>query len=197
MDTNSELRIKLVQSFHDSPTELVLALSGGGSLVLGDLLTVSGASRTLIEASVPYSEESINRYIGRIPEQYCCQRTARYMAMTAFHRGVRYLRAGKMKNKNNNNNSFDAGTFNARSIDVSHDIDDTRFYAKNVVDKMDEDDLDDYVNLIGVGCTASLATDRNKKGEHRFHIATQTLRRTIVFSLQLTKDARTRQEEER
>jgi nicotinic acid mononucleotide adenylyltransferase len=57
--------------------------------------------------------------------------------------------------------------------------------------------LGDYVNLIGVGCTASLATDRNKKGEHRFHIATQTLRRTIIFSLQLTKDARTRQEEER
>jgi nicotinic acid mononucleotide adenylyltransferase len=179
--------------------ELVLVLSGGGSLVLGDLLTVPGASRTLIEASVPYSEESINRYIGRIPEQYCCQRTARYMAMTAFHRGIRHLRAGKMKSKNNNNNnnSFDAGTFNARSIDVSHDINDTRFYAKNVADKMENDDLDDYVNLIGVGCTASLATDRNKKGEHRFHIATQTLRRTIVFSLQLTKDARTRQEEER
>jgi nicotinic acid mononucleotide adenylyltransferase len=190
MDSNLELRIKLIQSFHNSPTELVLALSGGGSLVLSDLLTVSGASRTLIEASVPYSEESLNRYIGRVPEQYCCQRTARYMAMTAFHRGIRHLRAGKMQH------SFVDGMFPTRSIDVSH-IDDARFYAKNVAEDMEEDDLDDYLHLIGIGCTASLATDRNKKGNYRFHIAAQTLRRTIVFSLQLLKDTRTRLEEER
>jgi nicotinic acid mononucleotide adenylyltransferase len=114
------------------------------------------------------------------------------MAMTAFHRGIHYLRAGKTKG------SFVDGISHARSIDVSH-IDDSRFYAKNVVEKMEmeEDDLDDYVNLMGVGCTASLVTDRNKKGNYRFHIATQTLRRTIVFSLQLLKDIRTRQEEER
>ncbi|MDR3199057.1 MAG: hypothetical protein LBU34_14415 [Planctomycetaceae bacterium] len=185
-----ETRIKLIQSFHNSPTELVLALSGGGSLVLGDLLTVPGASRTLIEASVPYSEESLNRYIGRVPEQYCCQRTARYMAMTAFHRGIRYLRSRKTEN------SPVDGIFNTRSVDVSH-IDDTRFYAKNNAEKMEEDDLNDYVNLIGIGCAASLVTDRSKKGNYRFHVATQTLRRTIVFSLQLTKDVRTRQEEER
>ncbi|MDR0338609.1 MAG: hypothetical protein LBI18_16175 [Planctomycetaceae bacterium] len=168
----------------------MLALSGGGSLVLSDLLTVSGASRTLIEASVPYSEESLNRYIGRVPEQYCCQRTARYMAMTAFHRGIRYLRAEKTKN------SLVDGMFNKRSIDVSH-IDDTRFYAKNVVEQLEDEDLGDYVDLIGVGCAASLVTDRDKKGNCRFHIATQTLRRTIVFSLQLLKNSRTRQEEER
>ncbi|MDR2439063.1 MAG: hypothetical protein LBE12_06815 [Planctomycetaceae bacterium] len=190
MDANLETRIKLIQSFHNSPTELVLALSGGGSLVLGDLLTVPGASRTLIEASVPYSEESLNQYIGRIPEQYCCQRTARYMAMTAFHRGIRVLRAGKTKNP------FVDRIFPARSIDVSH-IDNTRFYVKNVTETIEEEDLNDYINLIGIGCTASLVTNRNKKGEYRFHIATQTLRRTIVFSLQLTKDARTRQDEER
>jgi nicotinic acid mononucleotide adenylyltransferase len=191
IDSNFETRIKLIQSFHNSPTELVFALSGGGSLVLGDILTVPGASHTLIEASVPYSEESLNHYIGRVPEQYCCQRTARYMAMTAFHRGIRYLRAGKSEN------AIVDGMFKTRSIDVSH-IDDTRFYAKNGLKKMEEEeDLEDYMNLMGIGCTASLVTNRNKKGDYRFHIATQTLRRTIVFSLQLTKDARTRQEEER
>ncbi|MDR1964128.1 MAG: hypothetical protein LBQ50_10150 [Planctomycetaceae bacterium] len=186
-----EQRTVLIQSLHDSPLELVFVLSGGGSLVLGDLLTVPGASRTLIEATVPYAEESLHRYIGRVPEQCCCQRTARYMAMTAFHRGLRYIKNKKGKH------SFITNPLNPLSIDVSHEIDDTRFYAKNTVEKLEEDDLDDYAHLMGVACTASLVTDRDKKGDYRFHIATQTLHRTIVFSLQLTKNARTRQEEER
>jgi len=187
-----EKRITFLQSLHNAPTELVLALSGGGSLVLGDILTVPGASRTLIEASIPYAEEPLHKYIGRIPEQCCCQRTARYMAMTAFHRGLQYIRSRKA-----NSVGLDSGTFKMRSIDVSHDIDDTHFYASHAAQWGEEDDLDDYLDLIGIACTASLVTDRSKKGEYRVHVATQTLRRTIVFSLQLVKNARSRWEEER
>ncbi len=52
-------------------------------------------------------------------------------------------------------------------------------------------------HLLGIGCTASLVSDRPKKGEHRFHIAVQSYNSTSVFSLVLKKGARTRQEEER
>lgn len=58
-------------------------------------------------------------------------------------------------------------------------------------------DLDSCRNLLGIGCTASLASDRAKKGDHRIHIALQGFDRTIVYSLKLTKRARTREEEER
>ncbi len=191
LDPLSDPRAALVRSFHESSTELVVALSGGGSLVLGDLLTMPGASRTLIEATVPYSEESLSQYIGRVPEQFCCQRTARYMAMTAFHRGLRYIRARNAAAK-----QLLTRPMKPHSVDVSHDLDDSHFYTDNA-QVMTEDDLDDFFHLIGVGCTASLVTNREKKGEYRVHVAVQTLRRTIVFSLQLIKDARTRCEEER
>lgn len=51
-------------------------------------------------------------------------------------------------------------------------------------------------NLLGVGLTASLASDRPKRGAHRFHLAMQTAAFTDCFSLELEKDKRTRAEEE-
>ena len=50
--------------------------------------------------------------------------------------------------------------------------------------------------LIGVGCTASLASDRAKRGTHRIHVATQSFSCTTVESLELTKNERTRTDEE-
>lgn len=51
-------------------------------------------------------------------------------------------------------------------------------------------------NVAGIACTASLRSDRPKHGEHRFHIAIQTIQHTSTFSLMLTKEARSREEEE-
>jgi hypothetical protein len=48
----------------------------------------------------------------------------------------------------------------------------------------------------GVGCTASLRSDRPKRGDHRFHLAVRTARRADSFSLTLTRGARTREDEE-
>jgi hypothetical protein len=48
-----------------------------------------------------------------------------------------------------------------------------------------------------VACTASLATDRPKRGPHRVHAALQTAALTAAWSLPLHKDRRTRAEEER
>ena len=51
--------------------------------------------------------------------------------------------------------------------------------------------------VAGISCTASLRSDRPKRGEHRFHIAIQTIQHTFTYSLTLTKEARSREEEER
>ncbi|TWT42736.1 hypothetical protein [Botrimarina hoheduenensis] len=50
--------------------------------------------------------------------------------------------------------------------------------------------------LIGIGATASLVTDRPKRGEHRLYVAAQTTERTLALSLHLEKGRRTRAEEE-
>ena len=51
-------------------------------------------------------------------------------------------------------------------------------------------------DVIGVACTASLATDRPKKGEHRFYLALETFRSVTSLSLTLEKGARDRAGEE-
>lgn len=51
-------------------------------------------------------------------------------------------------------------------------------------------------DLLGVACTASLASDRPKRGEHRIHVAVQSSTATRRWSLHLERDARTRCEEE-
>jgi hypothetical protein len=50
--------------------------------------------------------------------------------------------------------------------------------------------------VAGVACTASLRSDRPKRGEHRFHLAIQTAEHTTAYSLTLTKEAREREDEE-
>ncbi len=49
---------------------------------------------------------------------------------------------------------------------------------------------------LGVACTASLASDRPKRGEHRLHVAVQSYSATCTWTLTLEKDARTRLQEE-
>jgi hypothetical protein len=50
--------------------------------------------------------------------------------------------------------------------------------------------------LLGASCTASLASDRPKRGEHRLHVAVQTADRSLSHSLVLAKGRRNRAAEE-
>jgi hypothetical protein len=50
--------------------------------------------------------------------------------------------------------------------------------------------------VVGLGCTASLATDRPKRGDHRVHLAVHTAAGGVNCSLTLTKGARDREGEE-
>ncbi|MCZ7667231.1 MAG: hypothetical protein M5U34_08445 [Chloroflexi bacterium] len=62
---------QLVQAIHDSPTRLVMVTAGAGTQALSDLLGVAGASRTLLEALVPYSEAELRRIPGADAAAIC------------------------------------------------------------------------------------------------------------------------------
>ncbi|MBX3708047.1 MAG: hypothetical protein KF911_15585 [Pseudomonadales bacterium] len=79
MSTRAEL-------LHASPWRGVFYVTGGGALLLADLLTTPGASATVLEVQVPYAEPALAGLLGRKPEQACSAPTARAMAMTAFQR---------------------------------------------------------------------------------------------------------------
>ena len=50
--------------------------------------------------------------------------------------------------------------------------------------------------VLGLGCTATIATDRTKRGEHRAHVATWDDNHVSTYSLLLDKGRRERAEEE-
>jgi hypothetical protein len=50
--------------------------------------------------------------------------------------------------------------------------------------------------VVGFGCTASLRSERPKRGDHRIHIATATDAGVTSWSLTLNKEARSRDEED-
>lgn len=140
-------RQALVQRLHAAPAQGVLAISGGGSGAIGEILCVPGASATVVEAIVPYSEASLASLLGGTPDHACDVDTARTMAMAAFRRGLTLSDAPPNE-------------------------------------------------VFGLGATASLRTLAPKRGDHRIHVAVQTLATTLSWSLTLEKGARSREQEE-
>ncbi|KAG2264597.1 hypothetical protein Bca52824_071676 [Brassica carinata] len=84
----------IVEAIHSSPTQAVVYLSGGASVALGWLMSVPGASNTLLEAVVPYSRISMIQLLGRVPSQHCSQAMASEMALLAYNRAVKLSKPG-------------------------------------------------------------------------------------------------------
>lgn len=78
----------VIRIIHDSPRMIVLAITGGGTESIGELLRYGKGSDTIIEAIVPYSKESLKKYIGKEPSEYASTDTAKDMAMSAFRRAL-------------------------------------------------------------------------------------------------------------
>ncbi len=81
---------QLVEQIHASAGRIVLATAGGGTRAIAELLAVPGATRTLLEAVVPYSEPAMTAWLGGRPDAACSPRTVRAMAMSAFRRAWQY-----------------------------------------------------------------------------------------------------------
>jgi hypothetical protein len=111
----------LISALHASGRKAALAITGGGSGAVGELLRVPGGSRLLIEAQVPYDALALAAFLGFAPAQACSADTAIAMARSVRARAARLVPAG--------------------------------------------------TDLVGLGATAALVSDRPRRGQHRFHIA--------------------------
>lgn len=139
----------LVQAIHDNPTRTVVVAAGAGTQALSNLLGVAGATRTLLEALVPYSQASFDEFLGQTPAKYVAGKTARLLAGRAFTR-ARWLEA----------------------VEANE------------------------MPVVGLACTATIVTDRPKRGEHRAFIATWQPERLVCDYIRLQKGARDRAGEE-
>lgn len=136
----------LIEAIHAAATRAVVVTAGAGSQALADLLAVGGASRTVIEGLVPYSQAAFVDFLGQAPDQFVAAATARLLAGRAYTRG-RWLEP-------------------------------------------------ETPMLIGLSCTAAIASDRPKKGDHRAYIALWQPEQVVTYQLHLAKGQRDRAGEE-
>src|ERR1043166_4535643 len=80
---------QLISALHASGRKAALAITGGGSGAIGELLRVPGGSRLLIEAQVPYDASALAAFLGFAPAQACSADTAIAMAQSARGRAAR------------------------------------------------------------------------------------------------------------
>jgi hypothetical protein len=131
---------------HASGRQAVLAITGGGSGAIAELLRVPGGSRLLLEAVVPYDGRALDAFLGSTVAQASSDETAVAMARRAHERAAQFAPGG--------------------------------------------------AQLVGLGATAALVTDRPRQGEHRCHIAVTTGTGTHVCTIVLGKGRRDRAAEE-
>lgn len=121
----------LVECIHGSRGRVSLLITGGGSRALTWLLNHPGASRSILEAHVPYHQVALEHCLGTNRPHKVAAETARVMALRAFEEAVAVL----------------AKTEPIEGADHA---------------------------AIGLGCTAALATDRERRGGDRAHLAMRT-----------------------
>src|SRR2546423_15429105 len=80
---------QLISTLHASGRKAALAITGGGSGAVGELLRVPCGSRLLIEAQVPYDERALAAFLGFAPAQACSADTTIAMARTVRARAAR------------------------------------------------------------------------------------------------------------
>ncbi len=84
---------QLISALHASGRKAALAITGGGSGAIGELLRVPGGSRLLIDAQVPYDAQALAAFLGFAPAQACSADTATAMAQSARARAERLVPA--------------------------------------------------------------------------------------------------------
>ena len=133
---------EVIRQIHASPARAVVAVTGGAAQAIAWLLRIPGASRTVLEVLVPYSERALEDFLGERPHQVASVETAEAIARQAYRRATELA--------------------------------------------------DSEGTIIGIGCTAAIATDRPKRGPHRVHVARCTADSTVTYSLDFTKNLRDR-----
>jgi hypothetical protein len=74
-------------TFEHRNQKFVIAVAGGGSGFLSDILQKGGASLWLIHAEIPYSTESFESFVGGVREKIVSESSARQLAVASEKKG--------------------------------------------------------------------------------------------------------------
>lgn len=80
---------ELVRRIHETDHLAVMAVTGGGTEAVSELLRHGNGSKTLLEAIIPYNERSFIDFVGGKPDKFCSAGAARDLAMASFQRALK------------------------------------------------------------------------------------------------------------
>lgn len=135
-----------VGRIHSTQYKIVLYTTGGAAQAPSWLLSTPGASRTVLEARVPYATASLSQVLGHTPQSYASAATAIDMAIAAYKQAATLSTIG--------------------------------------------------TPILGVGATCALATDRDRRGDHKAFVSVHSGTSTRTYSLVFSKGSRGRREED-
>ena len=129
-----------IDQFHASAFRGAIYLTGGGSGLMERLLSIPGASQTLLDGQLPYSPAALASLLNFEIEKFATAETASHMAMAAWQRAI-------------------------------------------ALDSRQGNSADTIADLFGLAATASLASQKPKRGQHRLYIALQTLAASLHIEI--------------
>ncbi|MBT4125105.1 MAG: hypothetical protein HOJ22_02980 [Chloroflexi bacterium] len=77
---------EIAKKLHSLPGRGCIVVTGSGIQAISDLFSEPGASRTILEAQVPYSRKALHEFVGEPTEQHVSALEAQLMARAALKR---------------------------------------------------------------------------------------------------------------
>ncbi|HZW28118.1 MAG TPA: hypothetical protein VFF08_06665 [Trueperaceae bacterium] len=172
---------ELVARVHGTPHMGVLAFAGAGSQALAWLHAVGGSSRTVMSAVDVYHEQSMRRLLGFMPARFTSRRVARLMADAAYDLAREY----RARSERSARQRLLVGSAFESDAELAAAA---RAASAAPMDKR--------LPVFGLGSTATIATDRAKRGDHRVACAVRDGLGSVTYALTIEKGARDREGEE-
>ena len=78
------MNVDIVNKINDSPYKAYVAIVGGGQTFIGNFCSISGASKTLVGATVPYDRNVFDKFVKEKMTEYASPLAARKLALASF-----------------------------------------------------------------------------------------------------------------
>ena len=148
-----------------SPCKLYGIITGGGTTFISDFLCKPGASNTILGFEVPYGKDSIVKLLGKEPEKYVSETTALQLATKAYSKVVDHVLLPPVF----------GNLHDSKLSDLERHI------------------FDDNVDIVGLGVTASLATDNEREGrKNQVYVALHSREFSMVAHMEMQDQSKDR-----
>ena len=89
---NLNIRKKIIKKLHNNPYKLISVITGAGVTAITDMLSVPGASKTVLEVIVPYSKSALEFYKNAPIINHVSVKESQELALLAYRRGKNYIK---------------------------------------------------------------------------------------------------------